>query len=89
MTTNTYTQTRGASSPDIVIGQIAKNGRQEFRVTLKRWKNLDLLTGELIHTKDGVCMPIAALPGIVQLLQKAEAEARRLGLLPSDERRAA
>jgi hypothetical protein len=72
------------------IAVLPKNSREEVRVTLSAYKGVDRLDirvfadieglGEHIPTKKGVCVRLEQLPELIKALQKAEDEARRIGL---------
>jgi hypothetical protein len=73
---------------------IAKNRREQVVVQLRKWKGCDLLDvrvfvpdlmGQPRATKDGISVRVRVLPEIAAALKAAEAEARRLGLLPPEE----
>jgi hypothetical protein len=79
------------TNPDIVVGSVEKNAHEEIRFLIRRWKGLDLFDirifarsafGEHRPTKEGCAVNIERLPEIVALVTEAEAEAKRLGLLP-------
>jgi hypothetical protein len=98
MTTNTYTQTSGASSPDITVCTIQKNHSTQVRVTIERWKGItrchvrEYFPGTLPNEwrpGKGACVEIPLLPELAAGLGEAERVARERGLLPSEDRRAA
>jgi hypothetical protein len=74
------------------IATVQKNKFAEIRVELAEFRGHDLVNirvwaerrdggAERIPTKTGIACKVALLPELVAALQKAEAEARRLGLL--------
>ena len=74
------------------IAALQKNSFQEIRVELNEFRGYDLINlrvwaeprdggSERIPTKAGIACKVALLPELIAALQKAEAEARRLGLL--------
>ena len=79
-----------SDQPPIAI--IAKNKLEEIRVGLSQFNGHDLINirvwaeprngGERIPTKAGVACKIALLPELIEALRKAEAAARKAGLLP-------
>ena len=78
---------------DTTIATIPKNAREELRVGLSDFRGVDLLNqrvwyesreGEMRPAKDGYALRIEKLPELIEALQKVEAEARRLGLLPRE-----
>jgi hypothetical protein len=76
------------------IAVLTKNKLEEIRIGLSEFNGHDLINvrvwadrrdgadGPRIPTKAGIACRVALLPELVTALQKAEAEARRLGLLP-------
>jgi hypothetical protein len=83
--------TAALDTPDIVVGSIAKNSNEEVRFLIRRWKGFDLFdirifaraaVGDVRPTREGVAVNVAKLPEILAVVTEAEAEARRLGLLP-------
>ena len=74
------------------IAVIPKNRREEIRVELCEYRGYDLInlrvwvdlhdsSGDGIPTKAGIAFRVTLIPDLIAALQKAEAEARRLGLL--------
>ncbi len=73
------------------IATIPKNSRQQIQVSLSRWKGFDLVDvrvfavvdsgSEPVATKAGVSLRTANLPDLIQALEAALVEARRLGVL--------
>ena len=74
------------------IGIIQKNSREQLHVGLREFHGTPLVNlrvwfeprdgGDLRPGKDGVALRIEKLPELIAVLERAEAEARRLGLLP-------
>ncbi len=85
---------------DDPIAIIEKNKIEELRITLKEFKGrryLDIRTyidpyadeGQgRVPTKKGVTCPLAKLPDLIEVLQKAEVEAQALGLLKGEKKAA-
>jgi hypothetical protein len=81
-----------------MIATIPKARGEEVRITLEEYRGRHLFgvriwadydgSGEARPTKKGVSFKIEQLPGLIEALQAAAAEARQRGLLP-DERSAA
>ena len=79
--------------PDAVaefIAIIPKNKREDIRISLSKFEELDLLNirvfvdysdGSRGPSKKGISIRIAQLPAIIEALQQAELEARRRGLI--------
>ena len=77
----------------IVVAVVSKNTREEIRVTLSKFKGIDLIDarvfasqkgdceGDRVATKKGIAVKVAKLPELIAALQKAEVEARTRGLL--------
>jgi hypothetical protein len=75
-----------------LIAVLPKNSREEVRITLGAYKGVERLDirvfadieglGLHIPTKKGVSVRLEQLPELIVALQKAEGEARRIGLLP-------
>jgi hypothetical protein len=70
------------------IAAFAKNRREQIRITLSRFEEIDLIdirsfAGDEydIATRKGISLRIALLPRLIEGLQQAEAEARRRGLI--------
>jgi hypothetical protein len=74
------------------IATLQMNSFEEIRVELTEFRGYDLVNlrvwakprdggSERIPTKAGIACKVALLPELIAALQKAEAEARRLGLL--------
>jgi hypothetical protein len=79
------------AAPDILLGTIDKNTSERVHVQLRIWKQMHLVdirihyrsaVGEFRPSKEGVCLHVTELPELLALITEAEAEARRLGLLP-------
>ena len=79
-----------------IIATLEKNSRELVRIALDEYRGVPLVdvrvmapaidpTGLPIPTKKGIALRIELLPELVVALQAAEAEARRLGLLPAEE----
>lgn len=74
---------------DGLIAIVPKNGREHVRVRLTAFNDHDLVDlrvfslegGEAKPTRSGVCVNVSTLPELRAALDKAEREARRLGLL--------
>jgi hypothetical protein len=75
------------------ISTVQKNSFQEIRVELSEFRGYDFINlriwakprdggSERIPTKAAIAWKVALLPDLIAALQKAEAEARRLGFLP-------
>ncbi len=83
-----------------IIAKIEKNKTEELRVALKEFKGrryLDIRTyidpyadeGQgRVPTRKGVTLNLAKLPELIEALQKAEVEARALGLLKGEKKAA-
>ncbi|MDI7775513.1 transcriptional coactivator p15/PC4 family protein [Asticcacaulis sp. EMRT-3] len=77
------------------IGQIAKNASEEIRVALQEFKGLTLLDMRVYGrfsaaktfkpTTKGISLNPALLPELIRVLQAAECDARKLGLIPPAE----
>lgn len=75
----------------LTIGQIAKNASEEIRVALQEYKGLTLLDIRIygrfsaaktfMPTSKGISFNPALLPDLIHVLQNAESETRKLGLL--------
>ena len=73
-------------NPD-TIAVIRKNANEEIRVSLTKYRGLDLVDArvyadngsEHVATKKGICVHVNTLPLLIEGLQQAEAEARKLG----------
>ena len=74
------------------IATMQKNKLEEIRIELSNFNGYDLINirvwveprdrgSEKIPTKAGIACKVALLPELIVALQRAEAEARRLGLL--------
>jgi hypothetical protein len=86
-----------STSPDIVIAIVQKSPVIQVRVTLAQWKGKTK-----VHVREytpgplpdqwwpskGTCVDVERLPELVEAIQKALAEARRMGLLRDEERSA-
>lgn len=75
-----------APSLPVILGDIQKNSREVVRVslTVKGHKLLDarIYAGDDAKaTAKGISVKVALLPALIVLLQKAEAQARDLGLI--------
>ena len=75
------------------IAIIPKNKREDIRVSLSKFEQMDLLNirvfvdyddGTRGPSKKGISVRVAQLPAIIEALQKAEAEARNRGLIGGD-----
>ena len=75
---------------DQVIASIRKNAREELRIGLSEFNGHQLANLRIWFTaEDGTMRPgnkglafkVAMLPEVIEALQSAEAEARRLGLV--------
>jgi len=74
---------------DGLIAIVPKNGREHVRISLTAFNGHDLIDGRVFAseggeakpTRSGVCVNISRLPELRAALDKAETEARRLGLL--------
>lgn len=76
---------------DTLIARLPKNGREELRVFLTEFHGKPLCAarvffrpeggGEMRPGKSGLNLRVQMLPALIDALQKAEAEARRLGQL--------
>ena len=76
---------------DVLIARLPKNGREELRVSLTEFHGKPLCAtrvffrpeggGDMRPSKSGLNLRVQMLPSLIDSLQKAEAEARRLGLL--------
>jgi hypothetical protein len=74
---------------DTLIAKLPKNGREELWVSLTEFHGKPLCAarvffrpeggGEMRPGKSGLNLRVAMLPDLIAALQKAEAEARRLG----------
>ena len=73
------------------IGSIAKNKREAVQVTIGETHGRNVVDvrivfenddGEMQATKKGVNLRIEALPGLIELLQEAESQAKRRGWMP-------
>lgn len=72
-----------------IIATVPKNSREHIRVSLTAFKGYNLVDvrvycerdGEAKPTKAGVSVNVERLPELCAALEKAEAEAQRLGLL--------
>jgi hypothetical protein len=73
-----------------LVGAVRKNATEEVRVALNEFHGsslidlrvfADLGDGERRPTKKGVALNVRALPELIEVLQRAEAEARRRGLI--------
>ena len=94
---STHLETRDASqdtttrlnSQDIVLGSVKKNGREEFRVTLKSFSDLRLIDvrvfknvgGADVGTPQGVAVKPERLRGLIDILELAEDAAKAEGLV--------
>jgi hypothetical protein len=81
------------SSPDITVAVFEVSWRAQLRVTINTWKGKTK-----IHVREfnpgavpgtwwpgkGACLDVERLPELVQAIRKAEAEARRMGLIPAE-----
>ena len=72
------------------IAIIPKNKREDIRISLSKFEELDLLNirvfvdysdGERGPSKKGISIRVAQLPALLEALRKAELEARRRGLI--------
>jgi hypothetical protein len=79
------------TNPDIVVSAVQKNATEEIRFLIRRWRGLDLFdirifaraaVGDMRPTREGCAVNVAKLPEILAAVTEAEAQARRLGLLP-------
>ncbi len=69
------------------IAVIPKNKRERIHIRLKRYNDLDLVDArvyvddgtQFLPTKKGICLHVNTLTLLIEGVQKAEAEARRLG----------
>lgn len=76
---------------DVLIARLPKNGREELRVSLTEFRGKPLCVarvffrpkagGDMRPSTSGLNLRVQMLPALIDSLQKAEAEARRLGLL--------
>lgn len=76
---------------DHIIARLPKNGREEVRVFLTEFSGRPLVAarvffrpqggGEMRPGKSGLNLRVAMLPALIEALAKAEAEARKAGLL--------
>ena len=84
------TQSRQHDQAQLAV--IRKNALEEIRVELSEFNGHDLINiriwtdprnggSERIPTKAGVCCNVRLLPELIEALQKAEAAARKAGLL--------
>lgn len=75
------------------VGTVRKNSAEEIRIALSEFRGSPLidvrifcdiegLPDDRVATKKGVALSIRALPDLIQVLQSAEREARRRGLIP-------
>jgi hypothetical protein len=76
-----------------LIAELQKNKRETLRLTLEKFQGPDLLNmrcwaensdGSQIPTKSGLSIRVAMLAEFRRAIERAEQEARALGLLPSD-----
>jgi hypothetical protein len=82
-------------NPDILVGCIAKNANEEVRVQIRKWKGFDLVdvrthyrsaVGDHRPSKEGISLRLEKLPEFAAIITEAEAEAKRLRLLPGGEK---
>ena len=75
---------------DQLIASIEKNAREEIRISLSEFNGYDLANirvfyrtddGDMRPGKAGLAVRLEKLPAVIEALQQAEAEARRLGLV--------
>jgi transcriptional coactivator p15 (PC4) len=78
----------------LVVAYLTKNQRETVRIALDEFRGVRLIDmrvmaplgdpgGTLVPTKKGLCLRVDLLPELLEAIQKAEQEARRLGLLAS------
>jgi hypothetical protein len=79
------------ASSDITVAVIEKDARAQVRVTINTWRGTTkvnirqfdpgAVAGTWWPSGKGAALDIEKLPQLVEAIRKAEAEARRLGLL--------
>jgi len=83
----------GHNEPDRIIGTIRKNAQEEIAVSLRTYKGYRFVdvrvmarrpSGNPLPTSKGVAIKPEALPKIIELLQKAHAEAIATGWCGSE-----
>lgn len=78
---------------DVTVGSIPKNQREEIRVTISNFKGHDLVgariwfkQGEAFRpSSKGITVNVRVLPELIGLLEEAEKEATKMGLISEDD----
>ena len=89
-----------SENSDQLVATIIKNSTEELRIALSEyrgchlincriWANYDSPLEEKRPTKKGFALAVAKLPELIEVLQRAEQEARAAGLLQETEDQAA